>query len=147
MNHDLLFSIANSTALVSWGFLIVLPGNTVTKIFIHSGLVSFSISGLYLVSVLAAVLSGAPGGFGSLTEVSQLLGSKDWLLGAWVHYLAFDLLVGSWMVKDAQQNKIGHWYCIPLLVLTFMVGPVGYFAYWLLRIARRMRRAEPLLRP
>jgi hypothetical protein len=72
----------------------VLPGNKLTKIFIHSGLISFSISGLYLVSVLPAVLSGAPGGFGSLTEVSQLLGSRDWLLAAWVHYLAFDLLVG-----------------------------------------------------
>lgn len=53
MKYDLLFSIANSTALIGWGFLIVLPGNTVTKIFIHSGLVSFSISGLYLFFVLS----------------------------------------------------------------------------------------------
>lgn len=147
MNHDLLFTIANSTALIGWGFLIVLPGSKLTTILIHSGLVSFFISGLYLVSVLTAALSGAPGGFGSLTEVSQLLESRDWLLAAWVHYLAFDLLIGSWIVKDAQQNKIGHRYCIPLLMLTFLIGPVGYFSCWLLRAARRKRLDELFLQP
>jgi hypothetical protein len=51
------------------------------------------------------------------------------------------------MVKDAQQNKIGHRYCIPLLLLTFLIGPVGYFGYWLLRTARRKRLEELFLQP
>jgi hypothetical protein len=77
-----------------------------------------------------------------MTAVSQLFESKDWLLAGWVHYLASDLLMGSWMVKDARKNKINHLYCIPLLVLTFMIGPVGYFVYWLVRTIKRKRMEE-----
>jgi hypothetical protein len=59
-----------------------------------------------------------------------------------VHYLAFDLLVGSWIIQDARKCRINHLYCIPFLLMTFMIGPVGYFAYWLLRTGKRKKMEE-----
>jgi hypothetical protein len=76
------------------------------------------------------------GGFGSIAQVRALF-SNDWLLLAgWVHYLAFDLFVGSWQVRDAQKHKISHLLVIPGLILTFMFGPIGLLLYCIIRTAR-----------
>jgi hypothetical protein len=50
-----------------------------------------------------------------------------------VHYLAFDLFVGGWEVRDAQERGIRHLLVVPALVLTFLFGPAG----WLLYVATR----------
>jgi len=55
------------------------------------------------------------------------------LIAGWVHYLAFDLLVGSWIVKDAQEKQIHHGWIVPILVMTFMFGPLGWASYVVLR--------------
>jgi hypothetical protein len=46
-----------------------------------------------------------------------------------VHYLAFDLFVGSWEVRDSQRRRMPHLFIIPSLVLTFLLGPVGFLTY------------------
>jgi predicted membrane metal-binding protein len=55
------------------------------------------------------------------------------LLAGWVRYLAFDLFVGSWEVRDAQQIGITHCLVIPCLLLTFLFGPAGWLFYLLIR--------------
>ncbi len=64
----------------------------------------------------------------------RLLFSNRWvLLAGWIHYLCFDLFIGSWQVRDAAANNISHWLVIPCLFLTFMFGPVGLLLYFALR--------------
>jgi hypothetical protein len=58
------------------------------------------------------------------------------LLAGWVHYLAFDLFIGSWQVRDSQQRGIGHLFVIPCLVLTFLFGPAGLLCYLALRTVK-----------
>ena len=48
---------------------------------------------------------GAEGGFGSLADVATLFGKPELLLAGWIHYLAFDLFIGAWEVRDAQRNE------------------------------------------
>jgi hypothetical protein len=80
--------------------------------------------------------SNSAGGFGSISQVRELF-ANDWLLLAgWVHYLAFDLFVGSWQVRDAQKHRIPHLALIPSLILTFLFGPVGFLVYLLIRLPR-----------
>jgi hypothetical protein len=76
---------------------------------------------------------GHGGGFSSLSSVALLFQNRDLLLAGWVHYLAFDLLVGSWEVRDAQRIGIRHYLVVPCLVLTFLFGPAGWLLYLLLR--------------
>ena len=68
----------------------------------------------------------------------RLFGDEALLLAGWVHYLAFDLFVGSWEVRDAQRLGIPHLLVVPCLVLTFLFGPVGLLLY--LGLSRRPAR-------
>lgn len=91
-----------------------------------------------LYTVLMALYwgSAAGGGFGSIAEVRALFEVPGVLLAGWIHYLAFDLFIGSWEVRDAQERGISHWLVIPCLLFTFMLGPVGLGCYLILRAIR-----------
>ena len=63
--------------------------------------------------------------------------ANPWLLLAgWIHYLAFDLFVGSWEVRDARERGIPHLLVVPCLVMTFLFGPAGWLLYALVRARR-----------
>src|SRR5690349_5034766 len=87
------------------------------------------------VAILLTHWKGSNGGFSSLPAVAALFSQPWLLLAGWVHYLAFDLLVGSWEVRDARDRGIPHLVVVPCLALTFMFGPAGWLAYAGLRAA------------
>jgi len=55
------------------------------------------------------------------------------VLAGWVHYLAFDLMVGVFIVSNAAHYNIAHWILLPCLFLTLMFGPAGLLLYFVLR--------------
>jgi hypothetical protein len=75
----------------------------------------------------------AEGGFGSLPEVMKLFTNEWAVLAGWIHYLAFDMFVGAWEVKDSQEQGVSHVLVIPCLVLTFLLGPIGFLLYHIIR--------------
>jgi hypothetical protein len=91
--------------------------------------------------LVATTFGRTPGGFGSLADVSLIFQNPWVLLAGWIHYLAFDLFVGSWEVRDAQRVGIRHLFVVPCLVLTFLFGPIGLLLYFILRAALRRRLA------
>lgn len=82
------------------------------------------------------------GGFGSIAEVRALFGSDSALTAGWLHYLAFDLFVGSWIVADGIERRVPALLILPCLPLTLMFGPLGLLLYLLLRLAFRHRVAS-----
>lgn len=99
---------------------------------------------LLLSSVYAACIafwwSGSDGGFESLDAVALLFSHKGLLLAGWIHYLAFDLLVGRWQLDQALAAPSGsgmHWLALPCLVATLIFGPVGLMLFLVLAAARR----------
>lgn len=132
MSADKIFSIANSVALVSWLILLVAPRWTVTRKIILSGAIPLLLSAAYLI-LIVMFFGQAGGGFGSLPEVMKLFTNEWATLAGWIHYLAFDLFVGTWEVKDSERRRISHWFVIPCLVLTFLLGPIGFLLYCVLR--------------
>ena len=68
------------------------------------------------------------------------------MLAGWVHYLAFDLFVGSWQVRDGQEHHIPHWAIVPALILTFLFGPAGLLLYAIIRMLTARRRTPDSLR-
>jgi hypothetical protein len=139
MTTDALFRILNMAALVSWLLLAVFPrrrwANTLVPIAMPALL------GVVYMVLIALSLPGSDGGFSSLAGVRALFVDPRGLLAGWTHYLAFDLFIGGWEVRDAQQRGIPHLLVVPALVLTFLFGPVGLLLY--LAISR-LRRAAPL---
>ncbi|MDS0474845.1 ABA4-like family protein [Natrinema sp. 1APR25-10V2] len=119
-----------------WVLMIVAPEWDVTERIVDSPLVALPAALLYLVfllpqasSVAVAVLSP------SLSGLATLLATDAGAKFAWAHFLAFDLLVGRWIYRDASRRGIPPLVVSPLLVLTLLFGPVGYLSYCAIRPA------------
>lgn len=132
MSPNQIFSIANFAALCCWLLLAFLPGRRwVTNV--AAGVAVPAVLAAIYTLIIAANFSGAEGGFSSLPDVALLFSNPWLLLAGWIHYLAFDLLVGSWEARDARARGISHWLVLPCLILTFLFGPAGWLAYLGLR--------------
>ncbi|HNN82366.1 MAG TPA: ABA4-like family protein, partial [Leptospiraceae bacterium] len=88
---------------------------------------------VYIFYILIS-LGRAEGGFSTLDGVASLFKNKNALLAGWVHYLVFDLFVGTWEWRDSIQNNISHFILVPCLFLTLMFGPAGFLIYYLIRL-------------
>jgi hypothetical protein len=129
-NH--IFSIVNPIALLSWLLLIVLP----RRRWVIDVVAGFAVPVLFAVvytAIIAVHFFGSAGGFSSLPDVALLFGNPWLLLAGWTHYLAFDLLVGTWEARDAADRGVSHLLLVPCLVLTFLFGPAGWLLYQVLR--------------
>ncbi len=132
MSAETLFAICNTLVLPGWLLLVVLPRWKWTTKVITSVIMPFLLGLVYLYLVLVH-FGKSEGGFGSLAGVTELFQNPYILLAGWLHYLAFDLFVGSWEVRDAQRLGMSHWLVIPCLGLTFMFGPIGLGLYFIIR--------------
>ena len=133
MNPETLFSLANYSVMPFWLLLIVAPRWRLAHAFLAPVLVALLLGLAYAICILPQIGSG-DGGFGSLGEVRLAFDNDYVLLAGWIHYLAFDLFVGSWEVRDAQRVGIPHLAVVPCLALTFILGPIGLCLYLLLRL-------------
>jgi hypothetical protein len=132
VNPDLLFKLANNAALIGWTSLVFLPRWRWSARLIAPVLVPVLLAALYSFLVMTQ-FGHSPGGFSSLASVALLFQNQAMLLAGWLHYLAFDLFVGSWEVRDAQRIGVPHYLVVPCLVLTFLFGPAGWLLYLLIR--------------
>ncbi len=131
-----IFAVANTVALLSWIALAVFPRARWIAHALAAVWVPSAFAALYLV-LIAMHIGGSSGGFSTLAGVAQLFENPWLLLAGWVHYLAFDLFVGAWEVRDARARGISHWLVVPCLALTFLFGPIGFLAYQALSLTRR----------
>jgi len=134
MSPEQVFSIANSAALLAWLLLALAPRKPWARL-LAGRIVPAGLALLYTV-VIALTFAGADGGFSSLANVSRLFSQPWLLLAGWVHYLAFDLLIGAWEVRDANRSGVPHLWVVPCLFATFMFGPAGWLLYMGLRALR-----------
>ena len=134
MNPETLFSICGNAVLPGWLLLVFAPRWKWTMRLIASVLLP-ALMGVVYVYLIATNIGKAEGSFGSLAGVAALFQNRNLLLAGWVHYLAFDLFVGCWEVRDAQRVGVRHWFVIPCLALTLMLGPAGLLLYLFLRWA------------
>jgi hypothetical protein len=142
---EALFSLASAAVLPGWALLVLVPRWKWTARLVGPVLIPALLSLLYLY-LLAARWAILAGGFGSLATVRRLFDDPAVLLAGWVHYLAFDLFIGSWEVRDAQRLALPHLLVVPCLLLTLLFGPVGFLSYLVLRgsLRRRLRIDEEL---
>jgi len=59
-------------------------------------------------------------------QIRQSLSQSSLLfVGAWIHYLVFDLFVGFWIYKEGLRLNIPTWQTGICLCFTLLTGPFG----------------------
>jgi len=141
MTPDQVFSIVNLTAFLAWVYLIGVARWT-PRVF---AVMRYAIPIFFALVYVTCLFLAEPNdeaGYQSLAEVTAIF-SQPWVIvGAWIHYLAFDFFVGAWILATSKAEGIGHrWVVIPM-ILTFMLGPVGLLLFLiLLGFRKRPRKA------
>ena len=133
MSPEALYYVVTGAVMPGWLLLILTPRWRWTARLIGPVVIPALLAAVY-VYILIVHMPGAPGGFGSLREVRRFFDTPELLLAGWVHYLAFDLFVGSWEVRDAARRGIAHAWVAPCLVLTCLFGPLGLLLYLAVRV-------------
>lgn len=137
---DTFFRVTNTIALLAWIALILFPG--------RRG-VSHVLCGIAVPAVLAcgyaAVIgwklaeNGPPPGDLSTLGGLKAMFADDWVFAAaWAHYLVFDMVVGAWIARDSIRLGIPWPLRSLVLMLTFLLGPVGFLLHVMTRLALRL---------
>ena len=141
---DQWFGYAGQAAMLGWVILIFLPRRWPILTMIPRYIIPLALSLLYSGLAMAHLFTVEGGGFGSLDQVAALMGKREMLLAGWVHYLAFDLFIGGWIAIEADRIGINRVIQAPILLATFMAGPLGLATFLVMRAGYvRARSDEP----
>lgn len=135
MSPSTIFSLCSTIAMAGWIVLILLPFWFHSDKFIL-GIIIVLFAIVYAWLIAQTFSFGDMKKFGSLQGVMELFDNPVMVTAGWVHYLAFDLLAGIFIKRNAIKHNISHWLLIPCYLLTFMFGPVGLLLYLLIRFAK-----------
>ena len=126
-------------SLPFWFILIVFPQSHLSRIFVTSIFPFFILSGVYIFILYKSYLIGYDfnGNFTlylGLSELSRLFEDHLYIMIFWTHFIAINLFIGGWIVKDSQKFSINKVLMAVPLIVTYLIGPIGLFLYWIIRI-------------
>ena len=146
---ETLYMWVNLGVLPFWLMIIVFPRSHLSKYLVTSIFPFFILSGAYIFVLYRSYLLGYDftGNFSlylGLDELSRLFDSHLYLMIFWTHFVAINLFIGGWIVKDAQKFNINKILLAIPLIIIYLIGPIGLFIYWIIRIfyAKRMSLYE-----
>ena len=136
---EMFYLWVNIGVLPFWILIIFFPQSHLCKYLATSIFPIFLLSAAYIFILYKAYLGSFDFAnnfslYLGLSSVSELFRDDYYLLMFWTHFVAVNLFIGGWILKDAQklyENKI--LLAFPLIV-TYLIGPIGIFIYWVIRI-------------
>jgi hypothetical protein len=133
MSPELIFKVCNMIAMIGWIFLILVSPFVFSYDKFLIGIIITLFGIVYAWLVICYFNPSDMKNFGSLDGVMKLFDDRTLVTAGWVHYLAFDLMTGIWIQKNAQKLNINRWLLLPCFIFTFMLGPLGLLLYLLIR--------------
>ena len=136
---ETLYMWINLGVLPFWFILIVFPQSHLSRIFVTSIFPFFILGGVYIFILYKSYLIGYDfdGNFSlylGLNELSRLFEDHLYIMIFWTHFIAINLFIGGWIVKDSQKFSINKVLMAVPLIVTYLIGPIGLFLYWIIRI-------------
>ena len=136
---ETLYMWINLGVLPFWFILIMFPQSHLSRIFVTSIFPFFILSGVYIFILYKSYLIGYDfdGNFSlylGLNELSRLFEDHLYIMIFWTHFIAINLFIGGWIVKDSQKFSINKVLMAVPLIVTYLIGPIGLFLYWIIRI-------------
>ena len=136
---EMIYFWLNLGVIPFWLILIFFPQSQICKIFTTSIFPIFALSLVYGYLFYYAFhdnysfLSNFDLYLG-LDKLSDLFNNSLFLMMFWVHFLTINLFCGSWMVKDSQKFGMNKIIMFFPLIITYLIGPIGVFLYWVFRL-------------
>ena len=132
---DSLFILTNAIAFAGWAMLAFLPRKPMVMasiLFFGVGILCLAYTVMFAVQATAIV----SGDFTSIEGIRSLFASDGGIVLGWTHYLAFDLFIGQWIARDADNKGFHRLFQLPFLFLTLMAGPIGLLLWLFVRESR-----------
>ena len=136
---EILYFWVNLGVLPFWLILIFFPSSNINKFFVTSILPILLLSGAYIFALYKSYLNTYDfiSNFElylSISNLSNLFSNNLFLILFWIHFVSINLFIGGWMVRDSQKLLINKILVAFPLIITYLIGPLGVFIYWLIRI-------------
>ena len=136
---EILYFWVNLGVLPFWLILIFFPQSNLSKYFVTSVFPIILLGGTYIFVLYKSYLNSYDfvSNFElylSISNLSILFSNELFLMLFWIHFISINLFVGGWIVRDSQKFSINKILVGIPLIITYLIGPLGIFFYWLIRI-------------
>ena len=136
---EMLYYWINIGVLPFWLLLIFFPQSYLCRFFVTSIFPVVILSGAYIFMLYKSFLNSYDflNNFTLYIGIDNLLNlfsDNSYLMIFWIHFIAINLFVGGWIVKDSQKFLINKFLLTVPLIITYLIGPIGLLIYWLIRI-------------
>ena len=136
---EMIYLWLNIGVIPFWFILIFFPQSKICGLFVTS-IFPFLILGLIYIYLFYYFFNSGYDFFEffnlylGLYELGDLYENEAFLILFWLHFLSINLFCGSWIVRDSQKLYISKFLTVFPLIITYLIGPLGIFIYWLIRI-------------
>ena len=136
---EMIYLWLNIGVLPFWFILIFFPQSNICRYFVTSIFPYLVLSSVYtyLLFLLYKFDYNFLDNFKlylGIIELNDLFSNNFFLITFWTHFLAINLFCGSWIVRDSQKLLINKFLIIIPLMITYFIGVLGIFLYWIIRI-------------
>jgi hypothetical protein len=136
---EMLYFWVNIGVIPFWFLIIFFPQSQICKYLATSVFPMFLLSIAYSFVLYKSYLNSFDflGNFNlylGIDYVADLFDDNSYLLLFWIHFVSINLFVGGWILKDSQKLFINKLVVALPLVITYLIGPIGLFVYWIIRI-------------
>tara|TARA_Y100000590_G_scaffold423080_1_gene528495 strand:- start:2625 stop:3098 length:474 start_codon:yes stop_codon:yes gene_type:complete len=129
----------NLGILPFWLMIVIIPNSKITQILVNSIILPLILSTAYVYVIYQSILLEE-----SILDIFQLylsldnlytvLATESFLVLFWIHFLALNLFLGSWISRDAVKYNISRKIALVPLILVYFTGPLGLMLYWFFRV-------------
>ena len=129
----------NFGVLPFWFLLVIIPNSKITQLFVNSIILPLILTITYVYVFYLAILLDEPifdvlKLYLSLDNLYTIFATENFLLAFWIHFLALNLFLGSWVSRDGIKYNIPRKLVAIPLITVYFTGPLGLVLYWMLRV-------------
>ena len=122
-----------------WFMLIIIPNSKITQLFVNSIVPPLILATAYVYVIYQGILLDEPmldvlKLYLSLDNLYTVFATENFLLIFWIHFLALNLFLGSWVSRDGIKYNMSRSIVTITLILIYFTGPLGLVLHWLFRV-------------
>jgi len=130
---------SNIGILPFWLLMIFIPNSKFTRVLINSIIAPLLIASAYVYVLYKAMLLDEEvlsifSLYFDLENLYTIFATESFLLIFWLHFMAINLFLGSWVAIDGAKYSIPKIFTAIILILIYFTGPLGLILYWFIRV-------------